>query len=110
MRKQSCLLLFRCFIQTTNDKVPATQSSTLNEQEGSPSMEHVSGMKGFDCRNLPRSAESRDLELGEQLLASQVDFLKMPVFLFHNHVEAGLQDSPQFSFSWISHRVPFHTY
>ena len=73
-------------------------------------MEHVSGMKGFDCRNLPRSAESRDLELGEQLLASQVDFLKMPVFLFHNHVEAGLQDSPQFSFSWISHRVPFHTY
>ena len=73
-------------------------------------MEHVSGMKGFDCRNLPRSAESRDLELGEQLLASQVDFLKMPVFLFHNHVEAGLQDSPQFSFSWISHHVPFHTY
>ena len=35
---------------------PTTQSSTLNEQEGSPSMEHVSGMKGFDSWNLPRSA------------------------------------------------------
>ena len=68
-------------------------------------MEHVSGMKGFDCWNLPRSAESGDLKLWEQLLTSQVDFLKMPVFLFHNHVEAGLQNSPQHSFSWISHPV-----